>query len=118
MAEITQWNEAERAKWDQWLESRPAIILDLATRFPPTKLYRLRSTDQRVTIHSYSEDGTLTVNCTGQFNRILFSRRVFGILPEDLEECDLPGPDEELGDIAAEAGYSKRDILEILIPQV
>lgn len=34
---------------------------------------------------------------SGAFNRVIFDRRVFGIPPEDLTECDLPGADEVLG---------------------
>jgi hypothetical protein len=28
-----------------------------------------------------------------------FERNVFGIDPNDIEECDLPGPNERLGDL-------------------
>lgn len=71
-----------------------------------------------MTICAYSEDGTVRVNITGEYNRILFSRQVFGVSPDDLAECDLPGPDEELGDIAAEAGYTNEDLDNILLPQL
>ena len=40
---------------------------------------------------------TLTVIVSGRFNYVAFERRVFGIKPEDLEECDLPRADEPLG---------------------
>lgn len=52
-----------------------------------------------MTIYSYSEDGTMTVDVTGQYNKLTFDRRVFGIQPEDMEECDLPGDQEELGTV-------------------
>ena len=42
---------------------------------------------------------TMTVMVSGQYNRVIFERQVFGIQPEGLEECDLPGKDEELGTI-------------------
>lgn len=94
MATIREINETE---WNKWVESRPPIIQDLCKRFPPTKLYRLISSSHKVTIHSYSEDGTMTVNVTGQYNYVAFDRQVFGIKPEELEECELPAPGELLG---------------------
>ena len=41
---------------------------------------------------------TLTVNITGEFNLISFDQQVFGIDPDDLEECDLPVEGEPLGE--------------------
>jgi hypothetical protein len=75
----------------------------LAKKFDPWTLYRLRNPDDptgdtyRVTIHGYQENGELIVNVTGQFNLIGFGRRVYGIAPDDLSECDLPAAGEELG---------------------
>lgn len=40
---------------------------------------------------------TCRVGVSGEFNLVTFERDVFGIDPKDLEECDLPGPDELLG---------------------
>ena len=57
----------------------------------------LKDTRHRCTIYSYNEDGTVTISITGQFNLINFGRRVFGISPDELKECDLPAPDELLG---------------------
>lgn len=87
----------EEPDYSAWVNSRPAIIKEIAQRLPVNKLYRLKTTGQRVTMYSISEDGTVTVDVTGQFNLIAFERRVFGINPDDLEECDLPGLDEPLG---------------------
>jgi len=118
MATILEWNEEERAGWERWVASRPPVVQQLARQFPPNQLYRLKTTGHRVTPYSYSEEGTLTVDITGQFNRVLFGRRVFGIRPEDLEECELPQPGEDLGDTAAEAGYTEDDVKKILIPRL
>jgi len=88
---VSQLGELDQEMWAEWLAGRPAVIRDLATRFPPNLLYRLRETGSRVTLHSYSEDGTMTVTVGKEFNEFLwFERNVFGIEPEDLEECDLP----------------------------
>lgn len=83
--------------WDEWVESRPPVVQDLCRRYPPDRLYRIKDSGHRCTLVSYSEDGTMKVNVTGQFNFVTFDRQVFGIKPENLEECDLPGADEHLG---------------------
>lgn len=89
--------ELDLAAFDAWVATRPPVIQELCKRLPPDRLYRLKSSNHRVTLYSYSENGTVTVNVTGQYNALTFERRVFGISPDDLEECELPGPDEPLG---------------------
>jgi hypothetical protein len=98
MARIAELNDAV---WRAWLDERPAAIKTMAQRHPPDRLYRMRSTGCRVTLHSYSEDGTVTVFVGGQFNLVVFERRVFGVSPDDLEECDLPDETERLGALFA-----------------
>jgi|ERR1700722_1636063 len=88
--------------WDLWLKSRPEGIRKLCERFPPDRLYRMRSTGQRVTLVSYSEDDTLRVLVSGQYNFVSFEREVFGIKPEDLEECDLPAENALVGAVLTE----------------
>jgi hypothetical protein len=39
----------------------------------------------------------MTVSVRGEFNLVSFERNVFGVKPEDLEECDLPSPDDSTG---------------------
>lgn len=86
----------ERA-WAEWVKGRPPVIQAMCERFPPGRLYRLKPTGQRVTMHSYNESGTVTVEITGEYNLVDFNRQVFGINPDDLEECDLPAAGELLG---------------------
>lgn len=43
------------------------------------------------------EKVTCRVGVSGEFNLITYERDVFGINPDDLEECDLPGPGEQVG---------------------
>ncbi len=93
MAKIGELNDS----WYEWVKTRPECIRVLCERFTPDRLYRLKSTGSRVTIYSYSEDNTLTVDITGDYNAHMMDRRVFGINPDDLEECDLPAEDEILG---------------------
>lgn len=103
--------------WEEWVDSRPAVIQKMCRSHPPDRLYRMES-GHRGTIESYNENGTVTVAVTGEYNRVLFPRSVFGIDPSTLVECDLPGPDEDVGDTSAEAGYSKDDVENILIPML
>jgi hypothetical protein len=88
--------------WKEFVGSRPPAVRAIAERFEPWRLYRMKSTGHRVTVHSFSEpDGvgrvTLTVNVLGTFNLVEFERQVFGVEPEDLEECELPGENEPVG---------------------
>ena len=99
MAIIT---ELDQKRWDEWVATRPPIIQELCKKFPPNRLYKLKSSNHRVTLYSYNEDGTMTVIVSGEHNAVMFERRVFGIKPEDLEECDLPGKDEPLGTMLTE----------------
>lgn len=103
--------------FEEWVRSRPEHVQAMIRSKPPDRLYRIRG-GCRATIYSYEEDSTVTVEVTGQFNRVLFGRRVFGIPIDELEECDLPGPDEDVGDTAAKAGYTEQEIREILIPKL
>lgn len=89
-------SEAQQG-YEQWMTERPECVRKLVTKhgFNPWTLYQMKSTKHIVTIYSYSEheDGTvtLTVSVSLKFNRVLaFERNVFGVKPEDLEECALP----------------------------
>lgn len=104
MAKIAELNEAG---WQEWVASQPPCVQELCKRLPPDRLYRMKSTGQRVTILSYGEDDRLRVNITGRYNAIMFDRQVFGIDADDLEECDLPGPDEALGTVLTDDGDVK-----------
>jgi len=94
MAEIRELNQKA---WQEWVSTRPECIQKLCKSHPSNKLYRLADSGHRVTLYSYSEDGTLTVNVSGDYNLVAFDRQVFGIKPEDLIECDLPEEGEILG---------------------
>jgi len=47
----------------------------------------------------YGDDGTIIVTVSGKYNFVMFERNVFGIKPEDLEECDLPSEGEKVGTV-------------------
>lgn len=114
-----QFCELNEPEWSEWLNGRPQVIKDMAAKYPPNVLFRLPGErGNRCHIHAYNDDGTVIVTVSGQFNRILFGRNVFGVDPATLVECDLPGPDEELGDVSQEAGYTQEDVENILIPRI
>lgn len=87
---MAKTHEIDEAAWAEWIKSRPPVIQAMCEKLWPNRLYRLKTTNQRVTLYSYSENGTVTVNITGEYNLTDFDTHVFGINPEDLEECDLP----------------------------
>ena len=104
MANIWEPTDIQKSEWDEWVKARPDRIREVAERFYPWKLYRLKNSGHRVLIHSIDEpadnsEPTLKVLVTGQFNAVCFDRMVFGIKPSDLEECDLPSPDEITGSL-------------------
>jgi len=97
MANIFEMTEEKKRLHDEWIASRPVVIQEMLRKYPPNKLYLMKTTGQRVTIYSYSENNTVTVNITGKYNLIDFERQVFGVAASDLEECDLPREGEKLG---------------------
>ena len=94
MAEWIIWTTEQVSDWNAWVASRPKFVQDLCKSHPGNKLYDLRG--QKVRIHSYHEDGTLTVNIDYEYNqdRLLpggiMDKSVFGVAPSSLVECDLP----------------------------
>jgi hypothetical protein len=116
MAKVMEWTDEQRAHWDEWVASRPTIVKELATKFPGDRLYRIKTSGDRGTIQSYNENGTITLIVDGTYCRVMFGKNVFGLHPDDIEECDLPGPDEQLGDFAAESEENRRYVDEVFIP--
>jgi hypothetical protein len=103
MARWTTPTDEQLQAYTDWADQRSEPVKAIAKKFDPWTLYRLCNPEDpddpghRVTVHGYSEDGTLIVNVTGEFNLIGFGRRVFGVSPDDLTECDLPAADEPVG---------------------
>lgn len=97
MARIIEPDAATEKAWREWVAERPTSVRLVAERFEPWSLYLMKSTGQRVTVRSFYEDGTISVNVTGQFNAVMFDRYVFGIDPDDLEPCELPSEDAIVG---------------------
>ena len=89
--------DIDEQQLEEWLATRPQAIQDLARRIKPGHLYRLASSGHRVFPVAYSENGTVRVHVSGLYNLVAFERDVFGIKPEDLEECDLPPTHEPVG---------------------
>lgn len=101
MAIILDPTPEQRNEWESWVQSCPESVRSVANKLLPWKLYQIRQSGHRVTIHSFGEQSDGKVTCTvvvsGKFNLVAFERMVFGIDPDDLEECDLPSPDGPLG---------------------
>jgi hypothetical protein len=110
MATFFELNDREQEIWAKWLEERPPQIRAMAKKYPPNVLFRMKSSGHRVYMVSYEEDGTVTVAVTGKFNFVVQERNVFGIDPDDLEECDLPEPDEKLGSMNIPFGVLKEEM--------
>ena len=122
MARIFEPTESQQREWAKWVSKRPPKVRAVAERFTPWTLYRMKTGSRsRVYIHSFGEyeDGSvsLTVNVTGQFNLVSFDRTVFGIKPEELEECDLPSADEPLGTVFTEK-VDIDDYLDVVRPHI
>lgn len=120
MADRYKVSPEELENWKAWVATRPPKVQKVAKKYPPWKLFAMPTEIglHRVYVRSYGEDGTVTVNVTGEYNRVLFGRTVFGIDPTTLTECNLPPPGEDVGDTAQEAGYDEKDIRRILIPKI
>jgi hypothetical protein len=97
MAEIFKPTDDQVKGWNEWVNTLPKNVKKVAKKFNPWTLYRIKSNDKRVTLHSFADDGTVTVNILAEFNLTLFERSVLGIDPNDLEPCALPDPKEITG---------------------
>ena len=121
MANIYEPTKEEIAAWEEFVQSRPEKVRVVAEKFKPWKLYLNKPSNHRCVLYSFSENGendpvTMTVDITGEYNLILHDRRVFGVKPEDLEECDLPLPGETLGSILTQKQVEENiDFLRQLI---
>lgn len=105
MANVEDPTPERQRQWDVWVRERPPAVREVLEKggVKPWKLYRLKSSGHRVTLCSVVEhEGsppTFIVDVSGRFNLVAFDRRVFGIQPDDLEECDLPPDDAPLGSV-------------------
>jgi hypothetical protein len=117
MAKFMEFTPEQQQEFDAWLAERPPLIQDIVEKYPPDRLYRLKTTKQRVTIQIYHVDGTVTVFVSGQYNLCVFDRNVFGISVTDLEECDMPTEEEMTGTVLTEQ-ESIDDFIETTRPYI
>ena len=87
---VTKVFEADWSELEEWIKDKPDVIKKLYHSHPPDRLYMLTTIDLRVTLISYEESGTMTVEISNDFNNVFFERQIFGIKPETLVECDMP----------------------------
>lgn len=103
MARHVQPTKEEEAEYAEWVAGLPEPCRSVAQRFDIWTLYRMNSTGHRIIINGFNENGTLSVVVNGRFNAVIHDRVVFGIDPDDLEECEAPGPDEPVGSMLTQA---------------
>lgn len=104
MANYYEPTDDEKQEWSEWLSSRPVVIQQLGEQFQPWGLYKLKNTGQCVYPCAFNEDGSLTVVVSAEFNAVLEERQVFGVLPKNLEPCELPGKGAAVGYIVWRSG--------------
>lgn len=107
MAKICDYDEAGFAAW---LATRPEVIRRLGAQIKPAHLYRNKKTGQYMTLAAWSEDGTVRMDVPYKFNGLLNNAgvSVFGMSPDDLEECDLPDEQWTVSEERTENGFSMR----------
>lgn len=77
--------------WNAWLSDKPDHIKNLCGRFPPDRLYLMKSTGYRVIITAYGDGDIFVVTASNVFNPTLrYSMRISGVPSKELEECDVP----------------------------
>ena len=52
MANIFEPTEQQKTQWEDWVKNRPNVIREIAKKFYPWKLYKLKPSGHRVTIYS------------------------------------------------------------------
>ena len=120
MARIMEPTKKQERRYAKWVASRPPHVRAVAERFDPWSLYRLKTSDHRVTVVSFGEELddsiTLTVHISAEFNFLMFERQVFGIKPDDLEPCDIPDADEVTGAMLTSEQVDKNiDALRVMV---
>jgi hypothetical protein len=119
MARIIEPTTEQIAEWKAWVASRPDCVRKVAERFDPWSLYQMKSTGHRCTLISFFEDGTVKVAITSEFNALMFERQVFGISPDDLVPCDLPGENEMVGSLLSDEQVDENiDALRVMVLNV
>lgn len=89
MAKYAEVTPEQEAAWQAWVKERPPKVRAIAERFRPDTLYRLKTTGQRGIIYSIGEDETVTMDFPVEYNPMsIFNLQVFGLDPNDIEECD------------------------------
>lgn len=91
----------QQKSWDDWKAAQPPHVQEMANRFDPWTLFRLKN-GPRVYVMGYDVDKetqavSLIVDIDARFNCVVLEHLLSGVPPEDLTECELPGPDERVG---------------------
>lgn len=82
---LIEWDEEQTQAWAKWLVEH-AEVRELAEKYPPNYIYRLKTTGQLVILRSYCENGEVSIVVPVVLNAWpLATKHVFGINPDDLE---------------------------------
>lgn len=83
---LIDWTQKQKDTWATWVATKPECVQKMCRSHPPDEMYKMKSTGQIVTLYSYSEDGTVTVDIDNEITlQLMVPRRVFGIDIKDLE---------------------------------
>jgi histone acetyltransferase (RNA polymerase elongator complex component) len=63
MARFKQPTPEQEAGWKQWVAAQPEAVRKVAERFDPWTLYRLKTTNHRVSIVSFSGGTFSPLSC-------------------------------------------------------
>ena len=81
------------AEFEEWLNTRPKIVKDMAAKIPPDRLYKLVTTGQICWPVAYAENGTCRVRIHPAYKLTgRLGLEVFGIDPNDLEPYGFEYP--------------------------
>jgi len=97
--------------------SRPSLIRKIISKYNLRldRLYTLTTTGQKVILYSLSENATVTVDVLQKFNDPwIEQRRVFGINPRDLEECQWTGEIEDGAAVLKKNGVKEDPVLTLV----
>lgn len=97
MARVYEPTLSQVAAWVLQVRSMTAAARAVWERVDPWTLYRIKPNGFRVLIGEVSDDGAIKVNLSPDYNFLIGDAWISGVKVDELEECDLPAPDELVG---------------------
>jgi precorrin-6B methylase 1 len=88
---LKQPTERDLKGWAKWLKGRPPSVRSMAKKMPPWTLFRMKDTEQIVSVIGYFEDGTVRVHVHEDPRAFgVPGWEVFGVKPDDLTVIPSP----------------------------